>query len=237
MLCDASDPPKFACATSTSDACQNDVFEFGGDNGFILRAEQVAPIQKGDAVAIAVGPTTTLYPELKDRSGNGTTVNVTASPGSGSSGRFSAGELAGANVATGAVFLLAVIGALIVIRKMRRELNVLRSERDAAEKPIVHHSNGAAPHYALQTSSPPSIPYNGSASTPSATQSAVPHDQYYQSLTTTPRDMRRYGREIYHHEIQEMSNASAFAELDASQKPPDRGAEVLHKDQQYRSYR
>lgn len=222
--------PTFTCGTNTTN-CQTglDVFEFVGGNDFILRGEQVAPLQGGDSVAMSLGPRTTLTADgvAAGGSSNGTggTVTITASPdssGSSADAGYTVADVAGAAAGAGGAFLLAFIGALIVIFNLRRKIRKLKNEqKENAEKlaKAHHHSFGGmahspAPRYTSPLASPPAMQYNaGGAYFAGYDQPKVSHDDYRPSPTS---HRNQPIGEMDDREIREMGSGGAVWEMDAS---------------------
>ena len=135
--------PTFTCGNNNS-YCETNygVFNFSGGDGFVLRAEQVAPLQQGGSpVAMLVQPSTTLRP-VEGALVNGAPANTTGSANgvaaasaasTNPDGQYTVGDIAAAAAGAGGPLLLALIGALIAIFNLRRKLRKAKKQQELLE--------------------------------------------------------------------------------------------------------
>lgn len=143
---------QFACGGNSS-ACSNNanVFTLHGGDAFVLRSSQVTNSSDGSSQALSVGPDTVLTlaaGTAATSSSSASTTAAAAAPSvsetsadnnkdtSSSHGKFSAGAVAGAALGTGIPLLLALLGALFVIFRQRRQIKNLGQQ----EKSVASHS-------------------------------------------------------------------------------------------------
>ena len=195
----------FSCNVYNT-ACKdaNPPFHIPDGNGVVLRGDQVAPLEaKDSSVAMLIEASTILTAEgdASDDSAVGThTVTVTATSKS-SLETFSAADVAGAAVGAGVPFLIALLGAVVLIFHQRRKMKEMKSA-------LAERENMERSAYGRIMQRQPSAPIYGASSV----SNQLNHHHVQQHGRFVP--------EMENSNINEMGTETRVLEIDSRQQGP-----------------
>ncbi|KAK3723621.1 hypothetical protein LTR37_001502 [Vermiconidia calcicola] len=124
----------FVCGLSNSDCIDDhNVFAVSDATNIVLRGLQVAALQGGKQQALTISPTTSLHDSSSgSEPANSTFQTVTATPSAvRTDAKFTTAQMAGVGAGVGIPLLLALLAAIFIILKQRREMRPLRSTQSA----------------------------------------------------------------------------------------------------------
>jgi len=195
-----------------------------GGNGFVLRPSQMALLDGGQSKTMLIDATTTLSASQTAQNSSTpatptVTVSATASPPSTTG--FSAGAMAGVGVGVGAPFLLALLGALLVISSLKKRLRegtiARESSRTSTEKG--KHDSGPYAHLSPGNYQQQQQPYSAQATTASYSPSAfLPSSEAKYYPVSQPKYQSVFREMDPANELREMGTERPRQELDDEAK-------------------